>query len=208
MVFGIVVMIAMTAPLVLGIYGDDVVVVEDTGDETEEETPETGEDIDGTDAAETLEGTEAGETIRGLAGDDNILGRQGADTIEGGAGDDTLYSTGLPGTVSDDAIDTLLGGDGDDLLRLAGGDIGDGGAGNDTYQVAEDAEGNTTLRSFVEEEDAIIVEYPSGSDAVTITSQAAVDGNLLVTLSNGNTITIEGRTAPVDEANFTFLERV
>lgn len=105
-----------------------------------------GSTYSGDDTPEVVTGTTAAEWIRTWLGDDvvnagggndTVDGGYGSDLIRGGAGDDRLsdlgsFISGFSGLIGKD---TLFGGDGDDFLKFDSvdtGDIGDGGAGQDT----------------------------------------------------------------------------
>lgn len=108
-----------------------------SGDGNDRITAASGDDI--------LEGESGNDQLRGLSGDDEISGGAGSDLIYGGAGDDSIAGTGVGSgniDIADDgAVDQLYGEDGSDILMLFTGDIGDGGAGNDTVH----ARGAATL---------------------------------------------------------------
>lgn len=87
-----------------------------------------------------LTGNGGNDLLYGDDGHDDLRGGSGADLLYGGAGDDMLY--GLSNTLSTqaaattiDGVDSLSGGDGNDRLILGPGDIGEGGAGDDLFQI-------------------------------------------------------------------------
>ncbi len=90
---------------------------------------------------ETLQGRAGDDALYGGGGDDQIDGGHGSDNLHGEAGNDTIWdgsdlSGGAPGSII--GRDQLFGGDGDDLLRVFSpdtGDVVDGGAGIDTFEV-------------------------------------------------------------------------
>ncbi len=89
---------------------------------------------------DVLTGNGGNDILHGDEGDDDLRGGTGADLLYGGAGNDVLYGL-APGLSSEtasatiDGVDGLSGGDGDDRLVLGPGDIGEGGAGNDLFQI-------------------------------------------------------------------------
>jgi Ca2+-binding RTX toxin-like protein len=95
--------------------------------------------IYGNELANTISGDAGDDTIFAYDGDDSVYGDAGNDVLDGGSGNDALY-----------------GGEGDDVF---GGNFGvsetiDGGAGNDTYQIA-----SSPLQSF-----AYDVNLEAGND--------------------------------------------
>ena len=80
----------------------------------------------GTDGKDTLIGSGGRDVLCGYAAEDKLVGGPGHDYIDGGAGPDRI----TPGL----GVDRALGGAGDDLLCMrdnAGGDVANGGPGND-----------------------------------------------------------------------------
>ncbi len=79
-------------------------------------------------------GTPGNDIYIGGSGPDTLSGDMGADSLRGGGGADRLsgYIVGVYELNDDGAVDRLFGEGGDDYLGLSTGDIGDGGAGNDT----------------------------------------------------------------------------
>lgn len=71
--------------------------------------------ITGTAYIDTIHGGDGNDTLTGLVGDDTLNGDLGIDTLNGSAGNDTLRG---PGT--DDAEDTLNGGDNTDSCGPVG----------------------------------------------------------------------------------------
>lgn len=81
-----------------------------------------------------LQTTYEDDLVYGFAGDDSLDGSSGYDTLHGDSGNDTLFG----GNDHYGQLDRLYGEDGDDTLIATewhGGDILEGGAGNDTYIV-------------------------------------------------------------------------
>jgi Ca2+-binding RTX toxin-like protein len=142
----------------------------------------------------------------GLAGSDTLTGGASADFLYGEDGDDTL--TGNAGA------DVLLGGNGDDSLDggteadiLAGGagnDLLEGGDGIDAYLVeaGNDHITDSDSKGYLELADGTRIggAFEKGADGkyawLTDNSIKAErqDGNLLVTLGNGATVTLDDFT--------------
>jgi Ca2+-binding RTX toxin-like protein len=139
--------------------GDDTYVLDDPGDEIEEEarggvdTVLADGDVDLDDYANVenveLEGTgdhaASGNALANLLvgneGDNTLEGLFGNDTLEGGDGDDELR-----GGVGNDDLD---GGDGDDLLRGGlGRDLLEGGQGADDFVVGDGLRSRALVADF------------------------------------------------------------
>jgi Ca2+-binding RTX toxin-like protein len=89
---------------------------------------------------DSVTGNGGNDVILGDEGNDVLAGGTGADLLYGGAGDDVLYgmSAGLStgdSAIEIDGVDGLSGGDGNDHLILGPGDIGEGGAGDDVFEI-------------------------------------------------------------------------
>jgi Ca2+-binding RTX toxin-like protein len=125
--------------------------------------------------ADHLFGSESADTLAGLDGNDYLLGQGGADLLSGGAGNDQLY-----GEQGDDVLD---GGTGEDYL--------DGGAGNDTYLIGAGA-GNDTIARWSEAERERDVLMLHGGIAPQDVAVAREHGELILTISSADTITING----------------
>ncbi|EEE37667.1 hemolysin-type calcium-binding protein [Rhodobacteraceae bacterium KLH11] len=113
-----------------------------TGENTDNDTLVSIENVVGSNAQDELYGDNLANVLTGLAGNDVIhgndgndilIGNSGADELVGGEGDDSLIGDDDNDILQGDAGDDVLaGGDGDDTLR--GGDDNDvlvGGEGND-----------------------------------------------------------------------------
>jgi hypothetical protein len=131
---------------------------------------DTGAEIDGaTDGADIHNGSDLADIADGGAGNDTLFGAGGDDTLRGGTGDDTL-----------------VGGEGNDHLSSDGGsDILDGGADDDTFSIAEAADGDT-----------VEVVGGSGVDRIDMTSYSADnatfgDGYITIALEDGGSFTVE-----------------
>lgn len=89
---------------------------------------------------DTLTGNGGNDILHGDDGDDDLSGGSGADLIYGGAGNDVLSGLSAKlatatGSNTIDGVDGLSGGDGNDHLILGPGDIGEGGAGDDLFEI-------------------------------------------------------------------------
>jgi len=92
---------------------------------------------------ETLFGQAGDDQLDGAGGQDSVDGGHGNDILRGGAGDDQIWdgAGNLAGAPPGNGLigrDQLFGDDGDDILRIWSpdtGDVADGGAGNDLFEV-------------------------------------------------------------------------
>jgi Ca2+-binding RTX toxin-like protein len=125
--------------------------------------------------ADQLFGSESADSLAGLDGNDYLWGQGGADLLSGGAGNDQLY-----GEQGDDMLD---GGTGEDYL--------DGGAGNDTYLIGAGA-GNDTIAHWSEAEGESDVLMLHGGIAPQDVAVARERGELILTITSADTITING----------------
>ena len=116
--------------------------------------------------ADHLQGDLGDDGLAGGDGNDEVWGGLGADILNGGAGEDTLSgfvagAAGAGGTTGAGGRDQLVGGDGNDVLVLGHGDIGQGGAGNDTFDLDTRWNDGTAI--------AHITDYNAAQDALHIT---------------------------------------
>ncbi len=120
--------------LIRGGAGNDI-LTGDAGDDT----------IHGGEGDDTIEGGDGDDLILGGDGDDLLVGGSGSDTIHAGAGDDTIVSGSGSAFITDGpGRDLVLGGTGGDHLLVSPdgeNDIFHGGAGWDTLDFSETAEG-------------------------------------------------------------------
>ncbi|MCT4558320.1 MAG: hypothetical protein N4A61_09710 [Pelagimonas sp.] len=196
--------------------GDDAEPTDDP-DTPDPEGTQADDLLRGSDAADTLEGLQGDDTLVGRGGDDTLSGGEGADLLFGGEGNDTLSGgTGtdtLSGGAGADALyggsdgsedgtgDFLDGGEGDDQIVLDENDIGTGGAGEDRFYLRASA----VVTDFDPQDDVLIVAH-DGGDAPTVSAQAVLDTGVLLTLSTGMTITLEGLETEIDIGLVTFLD--
>jgi Ca2+-binding RTX toxin-like protein len=119
---------------------------------------------------DTISGLETSDVVFGNAGDDTLYGNGGADSLYGGAGADTLYGGA--------GADTLIGGAGNDTLI--------GGPDADRYSFGPNSGADLILGFNDAEGDVMALNgqsYVTGDDG---------QGNLLLTLSGGGTVTLQG----------------
>ncbi|WP_164854770.1 matrixin family metalloprotease [Devosia sp. 1566] len=162
----------------------------------------------GGDGGDTLYGAGGDDLLYGNPGEDLVFGHEGQDTIYGGQDRDTLYggqdNDALFGNMSDDALfgnfanDYLHGGQGNDFLHggqgddtLIGGvanDTMNGGLGADRFVFAEGG-GSDRIEGFnFSEGDRLDL----GGQTST---RAFAEGNTILTLGDGGTITLIGTDA-------------
>ena len=129
-----------------------------------------------------------------------MWGGEGNDVLDGGAGNDTL--------VAGEGNDTILGGEGNDFIRGETGDDSiDGGAGADTFMFGA-SHGNDTITDLEDGTDIIDL---SALDGITQFNDLTIaddgNGNVVITTSTGNTITLTGiSSTDLDEEDFVFYE--
>lgn len=191
-------------------------IVQQTGQEVRPEPPSDDLDVpvtrlveeppaqvvvqfEGDEADDRASGGDFDDTLTGGGGDDLLQGGAGRDVLKGDAGDDTLVGASADGP--DDDADTLTGGDGDDVLVLGDGDTGTGGGGSDRFM----ATGSSTVTDFDASEDVLIVTY-KGGDSPSISDQSITENGLLITLSDGMTVTLEGLEQAIPSEIVTFLD--
>lgn len=203
---------AVPASAILFAVAEDA-PVEDTmpGDETVPADDPLVSAFTGTDDAEIYSGPGATQAADAdlLGGDDTgigdalndtIAGGAGADMLSGAAGNDVLFSTSSDSTVASDSdSDTLDGGLGDDTLVLGTGDVATGGDGADAFILAPDVAGAVTVTDFDAATDMLVVEATDPDD-ITIVGQTTDVGGLVITLSSGGSILLQGVSAPIDPA--------
>ena len=137
---------------------------------------------------ECISGGNGNDRLTGNNTDNRLNGFFGNDILNGGAGNDRLF-----GGSSDDRLD---GGEGNDELN---GNLGDdrltGGTGNDLFLFRPD-EGSDTITDFGNGNDRL--EFGGGLfanlEAVRTAATQTDDGNLEITLSETETLTLEGVT--------------
>ena len=147
------------------------------------------EDVHGTALGDHLSGDGSSNHLLGQDGDDNLDGRAGDDILSGGTGNDTEHGG--------DGNDAIYGDDGDDVIDGgAGNDAIDGGVGTDTLTGGAGADtfvffvgsGHDVVTDFDVSQDVIDL---SQTDGVSSYSAAQVDGDVVVTLTPDDTITLK-----------------
>jgi serralysin len=136
------------------------------------------------------------DSFTGSAGNDWVAGYKGADTLNGLDGNDTLN-----GGEHNDVID---GGNGaDKLIAGTGNDTLTGGTGADQFWFDVGHFGNDTVTDFEDGVDKLRITKQPGIDSIgdlTISQQWA---NVLITLPDGSTITLNGTTTgEIDASDF------
>ena len=182
-----------------------------------------GDALTGDSAANTFSGAAGADTLSGGGGDDLIYGNKGADRLVGGTGTDTLFGGqqsdvvfGLAGAdqvygnKQNDTLhgglgdDSLFGGQNDDVLSgQAGNDRVDGNRGDDTLY------GEDGIDTFViSKGDDWVMDFAAGedkietADAYAAITQTVEGGNLVLTDSDGDTLTLLGVTTTLGEGYF------
>ncbi|PTV95317.1 serralysin [Rhodobacter aestuarii] len=173
---------------------------------------------------DTIRGEDGNDTLWGEAGDDRLEAGDGADVLDGGAGNDQLFAA--------TGDDTLYGGDGGDFMAgEAGDDLMYGGADNDLLLAGADNDtlvggaGNDTLYGesgadhFVfatgDGADVIADFLAAAGDLIDLTGLSAVtdftdlmsyastiSGSTLLDFGAGDSLTLNGYTAPDLEAGW------
>ncbi|MCW9001925.1 MAG: hypothetical protein OQJ87_04325 [Rhodospirillales bacterium] len=186
--------------------------------------------IYGGDGLDAINGGIGADTLLGENGDDTIHGGEGDDSINGGWSNDTLYGDAGNDTIRGDFHnDILYGGDGDDILYgdanndTLYGDAGDdtldggwnpdtmtGGDGNDTFVVRR-MSGADTITDFATSgsgaafADKIAITGFGLSDFSALSISDTIDGNALINLGGGDTLTLIGvQTVDLQAADFLF----
>ena len=131
--------------------------------------------VNGTSSSNVLEGDLYNNTMDGQGGNDRMYGEAGWDILNGGSGDDEMYGG--------EDKDTLNGGEGDDLM--------DGGPGADTF-VFEPGNGNDYIMDFTSGEDMIDLSAFEDSSNIDTDDATQDDGNHVINLPDGGTITVLG----------------
>lgn len=161
----------------------------------------------GTAGANTLRGTATHDEIDGLGGKDTLYGLGGKDELDGDGGNDRLFG----GAGNDDlegglGADSLFGGSGRDWLEGgAGNDWLTGGTGADVFEFDRN-DGRDVITDFQNGVDKIeLDDFSRAQVQNVIRNSKMVDGDLVLTLAGGNTVTLEGMTkAQLDVSDFLF----
>jgi Ca2+-binding RTX toxin-like protein len=127
---------------------------------------------------DTLDGRSGDDTLIGGAGNDSLTGGMGADWLDGSDGSDTL-SGGI-------GMDTLIGGSGDDMLT-GGADwnvfVFGGSSGADI--ITDFVAGSGTNHDLIKLDRSVYPDYAS-----VLAASTQVGSDVLISDSNGNTITL------------------
>ncbi|MBB3265823.1 hypothetical protein FHW79_003456 [Azospirillum sp. OGB3] len=156
----------------------------------------TGNDLaDGGAGSDTLFGEDGNDTLFGGAGNDILSLGSGSDLADGGTGNDTLFGEDGDDTLFGGAGDDLLaGGAGNDLLFLdQGADTVWGGAGADVFALGG-ASGGSMVMDFTPGTDRLALFDPSLDLRSVIASARVVNGNTVLDLRLGVSVTIVGQT--------------
>ncbi len=145
--------------------------------------------LDGRRGADRLDGGRGNDDIDGGNGSDVLVGGAGRDKLDGGAGTDNLDGGGGRDVLFGGAgNDVLMGGDGRDVLKGGDGDdVMSGGAGADTFVFKRAWDGAMSITDYdAGEGDRLSLR------GVRIEDIDHVQGEVVVSLSNGATIEISG----------------
>lgn len=115
------------------------------------------------------------EHVIGSAGSDDLFGNELANALSGGDNNDSIEGR--------DGDDTLDGGAGNDTLV--------GGSGFDTFVVSTGM-GNDTITDYNINEDSLDLSGLSAAEMAAITSSDDGNGNRVLTLGDGSSVTIVG----------------
>ncbi len=178
-------------------YGGDDTLIGGAGND--ELHGEAGNDLIEGGEGDDLAFADAGDDrLYGGAGNDGLGGGEGGDTIEGGEGNDILM-----GEAGNDVLaggagnDQLSGGDGNDYLAGgAGMDVLDGGLGDDTYvfDAADLFAAPGSVITGIQDaggRNSLILEGMDLGEVSVAQGEGENANDLVLTLGNGNTITID-----------------
>ncbi len=155
-----------------------------------------GNDVaSGGDGDDTLFGEDGNDTLFGGAGNDILSLGMGNDLADGGAGSDTLFGEDGNDTLFGGAgDDVLVGGAGNDVLFADGGaDTLWGGAGADIFALGG-ASGGSMVMDFTAGTDRLVLFDSSLDLKSVIASARVVNGNTVLDLRPGVSVTIVGQT--------------
>ncbi|NUB15387.1 hypothetical protein GAY28_23995, partial [Azospirillum brasilense] len=157
---------------------------------------EAGNDIaDGGDGSDTLFGGDGNDTLFGGAGADLLSLDAGNDIADGGAGNDTLLGGAGNDTIFGGAgADLIDGGEGNDVIFLIdGADTVWGGAGSDLFALGTGG-GGSVVMDFTAGTDRLALFDSSLDLKSVIASASVVNGNTVLDLRPGVSVTIVGQT--------------
>lgn len=170
-----------------------------------------GAALDGFGGNDLIQGSQFGDTISGGVGDDLLFGNRGSDVINGGDGKDVIHGARGQDVINGDGSplspnlgnDRLFGGAGNDQIDggAGGNDRLTGGSGHDTFFFHFYQEGSTGLVNLEWGND-VITDFEVGTDHLVLdmglkpvdilTYANDADGNAVITLNSGNTVTLIG----------------
>ncbi|MBT6138072.1 MAG: calcium-binding protein [Rhodospirillaceae bacterium] len=169
--------------------GNDV-IDGDGGDELDDDELDDDEgDNDallGNQGDDTVAGGDGNDFVHGGRDNDVLFGNQGSDAMFGGHGNDVMHGG--------QASDAMFGGDGNDVIN---GGVGDdmlaGGAGEDVFLFGPNT-GNDIVADFEVGADLLAISADAGISSISDLSptEIANGAGTLLTLSEGNTITLVG----------------
>lgn len=147
---------------------------------------------------DTIAGSTGRDRLLGGTGSDKLSGGYGNDVINGGAGNDAIWGGGQNDRLSGlSGRDRLIGGAGDDVLSGGlGNDTMNGGAGADIF-VFGNANGADRIAGFTAGVDKLDLRAMSAITDLADLTQNHIrtrDGNVIIDLHDGNSITLVGAT--------------
>ena len=136
--------------------------------------------------ADELFGGPGNDNLAGGGGNDRLFGGNGGDSLSGGASADRLFG--------DSGSDVLLGGTGGDQLTGGRGDDRlQGGSGADRFRFVP-GDGSDLVEDFVSGEDRLdLTAFGFSSAADVLAATLDQDGNAVIDLGGGDSITLQGR---------------
>jgi Ca2+-binding RTX toxin-like protein len=190
--------------------------------------------VQGGTGTDLILGGNGADTLEGDGGDDVLIGGTGNDVLEGGVGDDVLVgidrglnsqTTGelgdllQRGLIGDASFpdegedrhgsDTLLGGDGEDALFLGGGDVGTGGAAEDSFIIGDWIEAGSvaTITDYDPAADFLEYSYVNTGTAPQVSVTPDDDGNALLSVDGEVVALITGAGSTLTASAVTLVER-
>lgn len=190
--------------------------------------------VQGGSGIDLILGGNGDDTLQGDGGDDVLIGGNGDDVLEGGVGDDVLVgidrglngqTTGelgdllQSGLISDASLpddgedghgsDTLLGGDGEDALFLGGGDVGTGGAAEDSFIIGDWIEAGSvaTITDYDPAADFLEYSYVGTGTAPQVSVTPDEDGNALLSIDGEVVALVVGAGSTLTASAVTLIER-
>lgn len=170
----------------------------------------------GGDGNDFSEGGRGNDQVFGGGGDDFVGGGYGDDSLDGGSGNDIVGSTvgadTIAGQAGDDMLlggsgdDSISGGEGDDSVYGGyGNDTAEGGAGSDRFYFTTDGLGQDVIEGFFNDsgdnaDRLVIAQNINGLDLTAASDlesrvSADADGNAVIDLGDGNTVTLKDVSA-------------